>query len=85
MLMKQHRRNATKLGRVGHALGDIAGFIDMTEVEQGVLPERGRDSSRRVEDLRTKAMRVLDSSAEQELRAEKTEEPAEAEETKNTT
>ena len=54
------RRNAAKLGRVGHALGDIAGFIDMTEVEQGILPERGKDSSRRVDSLRSSAMGVLE-------------------------
>ena len=82
MLMMQYRRNATKLGRVGHALGDIAGFIDMTEVEQGVLPEKGRDSTRRVEDLRTNAMGVLDNSPGLELREVKAEEPLEAEETK---
>lgn len=58
--MTSWRQNAAKLGRVGHALGDVAGFIDMTELEQGILRERGKGNTRWADSLRTSAMGVLE-------------------------
>ncbi|KAH8118350.1 hypothetical protein DFH11DRAFT_1540546 [Phellopilus nigrolimitatus] len=48
-LRKTADKTASDLDKVGNSLADIAAFIDLTEIEQGVLPERGAESSRRIE------------------------------------
>lgn len=54
--------SAGKLSKVGDSLADIAAFIDMTEIEHGVLPEHGKESTRRVNALRSSALRLRSDS-----------------------
>ncbi|KAI5125051.1 hypothetical protein M0805_007475 [Coniferiporia weirii] len=61
-LRKMADKNTCKLNKVGDSLADIAAFIDMTEIERGVLPERGQESSRRVNALRLSALKLQDGN-----------------------
>lgn len=54
-------QNASKLNKVGVSIADIAGYIDRKEIEDGVLPEEGKESSKRVNSLRDSALDMLQS------------------------
>ncbi|EJD01435.1 uncharacterized protein FOMMEDRAFT_169557 [Fomitiporia mediterranea MF3/22] len=60
-LRKTADKNANNLSKVAVSLADIADFIDRSEIEQGVLPEQGKESSKHVNALRDSALRVLES------------------------
>ena len=62
LFQTKHSQNADNLGKVAVSLADIATFIEQTELEQGVPPEQGKESSKRVSALREKAFDVWQSN-----------------------
>ncbi|KAL5527396.1 hypothetical protein ACEPAG_6187 [Sanghuangporus baumii] len=60
-LRKTADQNADNLSKVAVSLADIATFIHQTELEHGIPPERGKESSKRVNALRDSALGVWQS------------------------
>ncbi|KAL5530411.1 hypothetical protein ACEPAF_6669 [Sanghuangporus sanghuang] len=60
-LRKTADQNADNLSKVAVSLADIATLIHQTELEHGIPPERGKESSKRVNALRDSALGVWQS------------------------